>query len=321
MAKKITVVINALTDRHRRQIEATAARYGYTVAFYQSNREAIAHLSDSEVVYGFGKKLAEAATGAKWFCSSSAGMDVYRDTAIYQREDVLLSNSSGAYGVTIAEHIVMVTLELLRRQMEYMRIVREKRWVRNLSIRSIKGSRITILGTGDLGRLAASRFRGFAPARVTGVNRRGICDDPVFDVVCPQPEVDRLLPETDILIMCLPGTRETDRFMDARRLALLPSHAVLVNVGRGNAVDQRALADLLEADQLAGASLDVFEEEPIPRDDPIWTCKNLLITPHIAGNMTLEYTVDYATDLFCEDLENYCNGLPLNRQVDCTLGY
>ena len=321
MAKKITVVVDALTERHKKQIGQIAARYGYTVTFFQSNREAIPHLSDSEIVYGFGKKLAEAATGARWFCSSSAGVDSYRDTPVYQRKDILFSNSSGAYGVTIAEHIVMVTLDLLRRQMDYRQIVQEKRWVRNLPIRSIMGSRVTILGTGDLGRLAASRLRGFVPERITGINRSGVCDDPAFDFICPQTEVDRLLPETDILIMCLPGTSETDRFMDARRLSMLPTHAVLVNVGRGNAVDQRALAELLETDQLAGASLDVFEQEPIPQDDPIWTCKNLLITPHIAGNMTLDYTVDHGTDLFCEDLENYCTGRPLRRLVDCVRGY
>ena len=109
--------------------------------------------------------------------------------------------------------------------------------------------------------------------------------------------------------------------MNAERLALLPAHAVLVNVGRGNSLDQYALAELLERDRLAAAALDVFEQEPLPKDDPLWTCKNLLITPHIAGNMSLRYTVDRGCDLFCEDLENYLNGSPLKRLIDITIGY
>ena len=321
MAREIAVVNRAFTERNRKQITDIAEKYGYTVAFYDSNRDAIPHLSHTEIVYGFGRALAEAAPELKWFCSLSAGVDVYLHSPVFQRGDALLSNSSGGYGVTLAEHTLMVTLELLRRQMDYEQIVRERGWVRDLPIQSIKDSRVTVLGTGDLGREIAKRVKSFEPKCLVGVNRRGICDEPAFDAIRLQNEVEQVLPETDILIMCLPGTKETDRFMNAERLALLPAHAVLVNVGRGNSLDQYALAELLERDRLAAAALDVFEQEPLPKDDPLWTCKNLLITPHIAGNMSLRYTVDRGCDLFCEDLENYLNGSPLKRLIDITIGY
>lgn len=321
MAKEIAVVNKAFTEKNRKQITDIAEKYGYKAAFFDRNRDAIPHLSHAEIVYGFGRELAEAAPELKWFCSLSAGVDVYLPSPVFQREDVILTNSSGVYGVTLAEHTLMVTLELLRRQMEYMQIVRERGWVRNLSIQSIKDSRVTVLGTGDLGREIAKRVKIFEPKRLTGVNRRGICNEPAFDSILLQSEVEQVLPETDILIMCLPGTRETDHFMNAQRLALLPAHAVLINVGRGNSLDQYALAKLLEQEKLAAAALDVFEREPLPKDDPLWSCKNLLITPHIAGNMSLRYTVDRGCDLFCEDLENYCNGRPLKRLIDITIGY
>ena len=95
----------------------------------------------------------------------------------------------------------------------------------------------------------------------------------------------------------------------------------MVNVGRGTAIDQSALVEALNAGKLAGAALDVFEKEPIPAGDPVWDAKNLLITPHISGQMSLGYTRDKNVALFCEDLENYAAGRPLKRYVDRKIGY
>ena len=105
------------------------------------------------------------------------------------------------------------------------------------------------------------------------------------------------------------------------RLALLPKTAYVVNVGRGSAIDQAALLDALNHDRLAGAALDVFEQEPIPAGDPAWTAKNLLITPHISGQMSLGYTRDRNVQLFCEDLERYGQGEKPLRLVDRRIGY
>lgn len=108
--------------------------------------------------------------------------------------------------------------------------------------------------------------------------------------------------------------------LDARRLALLPDGALVVNVGRGSVVDQKALEKELRALRLY-AALDVFEEEPLPPSDTLWDCPHLLMAPHVAGNMTLPYTKDRITELFLEDLERYCRGESLLRQVDLRRGY
>ncbi|MBQ1312032.1 MAG: D-2-hydroxyacid dehydrogenase [Blautia sp.] len=321
MEKKIIVAYTELTENNKEKIRKTAGRYGYAARFFPSAKEAIPDAADAEIVYGQGTELFLAAKEAKWFCSGAAGVDFAYRGGKPLRTDLLLTNSRGSYGVTISEHICMVLLELLRRQMDYEKIVKEKKWVRNLPVRSIRGSRITILGTGDLGKEAAIRLRGFVPLCITGVNRSGVCTEGAFDRVCTVEELEKLLPVTDILIMCLPGTRRTEGLLSRERLEMLPSHAVLVNVGRGSAVDQTALAELLTEGRLAGAALDVFETEPIPENDFIWDCRNLLITPHIAGNMTLEYTVEKNVELFCRDLENYCEGRKLERLVDLEEGY
>ena len=109
--------------------------------------------------------------------------------------------------------------------------------------------------------------------------------------------------------------------MMMRRIALLPEGAYVVNVGRGSAIDEDALADSLESGKLGGAALDVFRTEPLPKDSRLWNTKNLIITPHVAGNLTLEYTIKRNVELFCENLICYAEGLPMNQVVDRNRGY
>ena len=121
--------------------------------------------------------------------------------------------------------------------------------------------------------------------------------------------------------MSLPATPETKGILSRERFALLPQDAYIVNVGRGSAIDEDALADNLESGHLAGAALDVFQNEPLPADNRLWKTKNLLITPHVAGNMTLPYTKDKNVKMFIEDLKNFTEGRPLHYLVDRKLGY
>ena len=108
--------------------------------------------------------------------------------------------------------------------------------------------------------------------------------------------------------------------LDARRLSLLPDQALVVNVGRGSLIDEAALEKELRTGRLL-AALDVFGREPLPAESSLWACPNLLLTPHVAGNMTLPYTRDRIVSLFLEDFENWCADRPLLRRVDMKLGY
>ena len=317
MDRLMLVTIAQLTTAQRQQIEAAARRHGLSPLFL-SEAEALPLAPQAEVLFSASTELAAAAAQLKWLCVPSAGVEPYLNLL---RPETLLSNSSGAYGVTIAEHVVMVSLELMRREAEYRRIVAERRWQRDLAIRSLCGCHITLLGTGDIGQRIAERMRTFAPAALCGVNRSGRAPGGPFDRVVPLQELDSLLPETQLLVMSLPGTEATCRLMDRRRLSLLPPSAIVVNVGRGCTLDQEALLEFLKAGRLAAAALDVFAQEPLPADDPVWQCPNLLISPHCSGNMTLPYTVERITALFLEDLENYCSGRPLARLVDRNMGY
>ena len=322
--KKIAVYDNFTEPKHRQQIDATAAKYGFTVDYYAVPETVPAEKRDEyEVIYGMPKPgELKGFRNLKWFCGSFAGVDAYLDEALYPSPEVMLSNSSGSYGVTIAEHIVMVTLMLLRRMPTVQEWMHRHDWSdEKPPMRSVCGSRITVLGTGDIGTSFARRVKAMGAKTVAGVSRSGRHVDDAYDAMYTTAQLDQVLPETEILAMALPGTAETEGILSRSRIALRPKEAVVVNVGRGTAIDQDALMQALNAGRLAGAALDVVRPEPLPPEHPLWNTKNLLLTPHLSGFMSLGITRDTAVALFCEDFENYIAGRPLKRLVDRRKGY
>ena len=320
--RKIAAVESFFSPEHRETIEKTAAECGFTVDYFSDGHLPADQAADYEIIYGLcSPKDIKAAVNLRWLCCSFAGVDAYTSDDIYPHPDILLSNSSGAYGVTISEHIIMVTLMLLRQMPVFEQIVRERGWEKGLPMRSICGSSITVLGTGDIGTNFARRAKALGAKVVRGVRRTKKAGDPAYDEMYTLDELDSVLPKTEILVMALPGTKETAHILSRERIALLPRDAYVVNVGRGTAIDQEALMEALNADRLAGAALDVCVPEPLPKDHPLWDTKNLLLTPHISGNMSLGITRDLDVELFCEDLRNYAAGRKLKRLVDRAVGY
>ena len=323
MSRNICIYQEFLTDAHKAQIQKTAEEAGFVPHFFTLDQfeEAKACVQDCEVLYAHSPKLLRAAPATlKWYCCSFAGVDPYcKDPSIFANPDCVLTNSN-VYGVTIAEHVVMVTLMLLRRMPEYEEIVRNRSWSNQLPIRSIRDNEFTILGTGNIGVNVAERMRGMGAAKIIGLSRSGR-PHPAFDEVHPIADLDKILPDTKILVMALPGTAETIHILDRQRIALLPKDACVINVGRGTAVEQEPLIEALNSGRIAGAALDVMDPEPLPADHPLWSAKNLILTPHVSGNMTLGYTCDTNVAMFCEDLKNYAAGKPLNGFVDRVKGY
>ena len=320
MTRRLVVTVPNLTEAQKAALREAAERHGFEALFFEDSASALPAARGAEVIFGQGTELTRAAPRLRWVCTPSAGVDPYLAPDAFAAPGAWLSNSSGAYGVTISEHVVMVTLELMRREAEYRAVTARRGWERGLAIRSICGSRVTILGTGDIGSRCAERLRGFGPARIEGVSRSGQAS-PLFDRVQTPGALDSLLPETDLLVLALPATAETAGVLSRARIALLPQDAFVVNIGRGSAVDEAALEEALRAGRLGGAALDVFLREPLPPESSLWDCPRLLITPHIAGNMTLGWTVEAILRQFLEDFGRYCEGLPPLRLVDRGKGY
>ena len=323
MCRDICIFQEFLTDAHKKRITDTAAAAGFTPYFFTLDQraEAEACVQHCEVLYAHDVPLLRAAPETlKWYCCSFAGVDPYCKDGVFQNPDCILTNSN-VYGVTIAEHVVMVTLMLLRRMPEYEAVVRRRGWSNQLPIRSIRDNAFTILGTGNIGNHVAQRMRGMGAAKIIGVSRSGRAQEGIYDEVYPISALDQVLKDTKILVMALPGTAETVHILNRERMTLLPEGAYVINVGRGTALDQAALKEALDSGRLGGAALDVMDPEPLPADDPLWEAKNLILTPHVSGNMTLGYTCDENVRLFCEDLKNYAAGRPLAGYVDRKRGY
>ena len=323
MNHNIAVIGTAFDENHKRRLESAAEATGCVISYYPDNDAAMAHMEDIHIIFGpsdgRSPALVKAAPNLKWFASYYAGVDPLIKTQVL-KDDTLLTNGSGAYGVTIAEHMVMVTLMLLRRYPEYYDFVQTKQFRSDLMIGSLYDATIVICGTGDIGTNFAKRLRAFLPKKIIGVNRSGRCPEG-FDESVSIHDIEAVLPQADILALTLPGTAETNDLISAERLALMKKTAFLVNVGRGNCLDQKALIDALNRGDLAGAALDVFREEPIPENDPAWNTPGLLVTPHCSGKMTMAFTRDTLVDTFCENLKRFHEGTPMLHVVDKSLGY
>ncbi len=316
------VILSSILDRTNRDlILKTAEKVGAEICFSESEDNLPVEFQLPDVVYGFGLKIAKTNKNLKWLCVPSAGVDYLLKPGVFANEDCIVTNSSGAYGVTIAEHIIAVSLMMMRKLTEFYPGSLSGEWLMPRPQRSLKDSRITALGTGDIGCTFAQRARAFEPESLIGVCRSGKCKDPSFDRIYKTDKLDKVLPDTDLLVMSLPDTPETEGILSRERIALLPHDAYIVNVGRGSAIDEDALADALDSGKLAGAALDVFQTEPLPAESRLWKTKNLLITPHVAGNQTLAHTRNTNVAMFCEDLENYAAGRELKYRIDKKKGY
>ena len=318
---KILVINNMLEQKHLDQIKSTAETLGHEVFFYTAEAEIPQSNFDADIIYGFAPSIVKSSKKLKWLCVPWAGVDSLMTPGYFANEECLLTNAAGAYGVSIAEHMIAVSLVMMRRLNEFFEETRNGQWLKPRTQSSLKDCRITVLGTGDIGTTFANRARAFEPAEITGVCRSGKNSATVYNKVLSVSELDSILPQTDLLAMSLPATSETRGILSRERIALLPQGAYIVNVGRGSAIDEDALADALDSGHLGGAALDVFQTEPLPPDNRLWKTKNLIITPHVAGNMTLAHTRNKNVSMFLEDLKNFTAGAQLKYLVNKKLGY
>ncbi len=323
MSRTIAVARPGIGEEERQMILDTASEAGYEVCFV-SGSEVTDEMLDAEILYGEGEAVSEAAAvsdNLKWLCASFAGVDEFCRSGAFKNDYVILTNSAGSYGVSLAEHAIMLALMIMRKMPVFYDGIRAREWIEPLPQSGLKDARITLLGTGDAGSCMARRLKGFEPKSITGVCRSGKSAEKAFDAVVKTDRLAEVLAETDLLIASLPGTPETYHMINGEVLSAMNPDAYLVNVGRGSVIDEAALIKILNDGGIAGAALDVIEVEPPQPDSPLWKTPNLLLTPHVAGNLTMAYTRKRNTEMFCEDLIRYAHGKPLLHEVDRSRGY
>lgn len=181
-------------------------------------------------------------------------------------------------------------------------------------MKTLLGATVLVLGAGHIGSEFAQMCRGLG-AHTVGLKRTVRGDVPGFDQVATMEELEQWLPQADVVAMSLPHSPETVGLMNEKRLGLMRDDAILLNAGRGSALDQQALEKVMKEGKLWGAALDVTDPEPLPQDSPLWDIPNLIITPHVAGGMRLEITRQACIKQAQDNLRRYLAGEPLVNQV------
>lgn len=187
-------------------------------------------------------------------------------------------------------------------------------------MRVIEGSRVLVVGLGDIGTAFARKMKALG-CRTVGIKRRDGRKPEGVDDLYTLERLEQQLPKADIVALSLPGNADTYHLLSRERMAMLKKNAVILNVGRGMTLDTDALTDALREGRIAGAALDVTDPEPLPEDHPLWSMENVIITPHVSGGFSLPETLEQILDICIANLECYLVGRPLRNIVDFETGY
>ncbi len=315
MTEKKVLVLLPLLEEDKEYLVSRAQGAAQPCSFTFTKDASEEEIASSQIVIGklpVGK--IQYASELEWLQLPSAGYDPYVVPGVLPA-NVKLTCSTGAYGLAVSEHMLASSLALVRRFPEYARRQAEHSWKPMGNISSIEGSTVIVLGLGDIGGRYAQKMKALG-AYVIGFRKT---DRNKPDYVDEQYTLDRLpemIGRADIVAMVLPATKETEKLMDSEMLLRMKKGSFLINAGRGNAVDLGALKEALDEGLLAGAALDVTDPEPLPADSPLWDYENVLITPHVAGNLWLRQTVKNILQIAGNNLARYLNGGPLDHVVD-----
>lgn len=323
MARTIGIMVQRTDEARRKKTDEICAKLGFETRYLESGFSPES-VRDCEIIHGgIPYDMIKHCESMKWMQCSYAGVDGILTGAELPPQPFVMTNAAGAFGITISEYILCTLLMMMRHMPQFIENQKKSLWFRdpNLDTRSIYKSTITILGTGDLGGNIAKRAKAMG-AFIRGVRKNIAKGKPeYFDEIYSAEDIDSAISGADVVILCLPSTKDTVQILDAKRISLMADNSYVVNVGRGNAVNAADLIAALESEKLAGAVLDVTDPEPLPESDPLWKAKNLLLTPHVSGNMSLNHTVDIIWDIFYDNLKKYCLGEPLTHIVDMKAGY
>jgi phosphoglycerate dehydrogenase-like enzyme len=279
-------------------------------------------LEGADVLFAWrpkGEALSKAwgnAGSLKWIQSASAGVDslLFPDLA---ESHVVLTNARGVYEEAMAEYVLGLMLVMAKGLRGVLERQGRAEWDHRQTER-LERKRVVVAGTGPIGRAIARYCRALRMS-VRGVARNAHPGDADLVEIFGVERLADAVSSADYVVNALPATEETRHLFDRKVFEAMPPRARFVNVGRGSTVDERALVGALEAGSIAGAALDVFEDEPLPADSPLWALPNAIVSPHMAGDAA--GWKEAVVELFVRNLERYLTGRPLLNVVDKTRGY
>jgi len=298
----------------------SAAGAGIEVVVTNS-KDAFAHAAEAEVILGFvPPALFAAAPNLKWVHAIASGVDAFLYPAM-RESSVVLTSEKGLVGEHLADHAFGLLL-MLTRQLHTAYRHGADAWNRRPELRSqeieLTGLTLGCIGFGGTGRAMARRGAAFG-MRCQAIDPEPVPTTPEVDHVRPVEDLLDLLATSDVVAVCCPLTPATRNSLDARAFSAMKPSAFLVNVTRGEVMDEAALVAALETGRIRGAALDVAPREPLPADSPLWAFDNVVMTPHTAG--ASQFRAARNIDRFVTNLERLRRGEPLDGVIDKQLGY
>jgi D-2-hydroxyacid dehydrogenase (NADP+) len=307
-------------------VEALRRRFPHITFLHSPTREAdtdLARTADVAFALALPKEAVARADRLKWVHCSGHAVGHFPLAELAARA-ITVTNSRGVQAIPIAEHVLACILALARRLPQSMRDQQERLWRPNELIGDVSpwvlsGRTIAVIGVGTIGEAIAVRVKAFG-MHVIGVRRHPERGRPVgFDEVVGPADMNRALSLADIVVVAAPLTAETNLLLNAEAIATLKRGAIVVNIARGQLVDEEALGSALMGGRLGGAALDVFTTEPLPSSSPFWPMPNVIVTPHNSGFRAGHF--DAVIDLFSDNLTRFERGVELLNVVDLNAGY
>ena len=299
---------------------------GATYVFAETDDQLQRAIQDAEVVFGWNyfsnpRMLQRALPFARrlgWVQAAGVGIE----RLLFQElvdSNIILTNGAGIYEQNIAEYAVMLMLLFAKDVVQTVDDQRRHHWeFRGPKVDILKGRELVVVGAGGIGRAIGRQARSFG-MKTIGVARSGRGGDSDFDVIHPLSALPNVLPSADYVVLIVPSTKETMGLIGQTAFDRMKPTARLINLGRGELVDEDALLNALRTGKIAGAALDVFWSEPLAADHPLWDMPNVIISPHIAGDTM--YTPEQFVSLFLTNLGRWQSGQPLLNVVDKKLGF
>lgn len=317
MRKSILVLI-PVSENHKRLLEGKAPSASFTYA--DNNSITVDQVQNANIIIGNPPiDMLKGSKKLELLQLQSAGVGGFAEKNVLPEGTVLI-NATGAYGLAISEYMLGVLLEIYKKLYLYRDNQMESNWSYQGSVKSIFNSTALIIGAGDIGGEFAGRLKALG-AYTIGIRRVDANKPDYLDELHFMDELDTLLPRADIVAMSLPETRQTIKIINSKTLKLMKHDAVLINVGRGSAVDTDALCDALESGQLLGAALDVTEPEPLPKEHRLWKIRNAVITPHVSGGFSLQETHERIVRICADNVEAFLEGRTPSNIIDLSAGY
>ena len=316
MAGKTVLVVLPVEERHKKLLESSYPEGNFI--YCQKNYQE--YLKEAQILIGnipsneiaLGKKL-------EFIQTNNAGVEEYTKPGVIP-SNIKFCCASGCYGLAISEYMLACVLSLIKHLNVYRIYQQDHDWKDAGHVTSIYGSKTLVVGLGDIGSEFGQKMH-LLGSSVTGIRRHTDSKPDWLEAIYPLDKLDDIIGDFDFVALSIPNTKATAHLMDLSRLKKMKKSAILINVGRGNAVVTDDLYKALNEGIIAGAAVDVTDPEPLPADNPLWDARNIIITPHTSGQYHLPETLERIIRLSAENLKAYTTGQPLKSLVDFNTGY